>query len=75
MSLLLNEVTEVTEDNEKMDLLNAIFASVFTVETASQKSQILKVRGWGKEDLPFLKEGLVRDGLCKLGELHSIHWT
>lgn len=37
MSLLLNEVKEVTEDNEKVDLLNAIFGSVFIAETASQK--------------------------------------
>lgn len=43
--LLLNHVdVQVSEDTEKAEVLNAIFASVFTAELSPQESQISEVR-------------------------------
>ncbi|GAB0208125.1 mitochondrial enolase superfamily member 1 [Grus japonensis] len=56
---LLNEVGAlVTEDTEKVELLNAAFASAFTAKASPQETQTLEVgeKVWRKEDLPLLKE-------------------
>lgn len=45
VGLLLNEVGAlVTEDAEKVELLNIFFALIFTTETGTQESQTLEVR-------------------------------
>jgi len=66
---LLKEVgVLVKEDTEKVELLNACFASVFTAKTGPQESQSLELRekAWRKEDLPWVEEDYVRDHLSKL---------
>ncbi|GAB0208090.1 mitochondrial enolase superfamily member 1 [Grus japonensis] len=73
VGLLLNEVGAlVTEDTEKVELLNAAFASVFTAKASPQESQTLEEREkvWRKEDLPLLKEDQVREHLGKL-DIHK----
>ncbi|GAB0184165.1 mitochondrial enolase superfamily member 1 [Grus japonensis] len=56
------------EDIEKVELLNAFFASVFTAKASPQESQTLGVgeKVWRKEDFPLVKEDQVRDHLGKL---------
>jgi len=52
---LLNEVGALAmKDTEKMELLNATFASVFTTNTNPQESQSLELRAraWGRGRLP-----------------------
>jgi len=66
---LLDEVDDLKmEDTEKEELLNAFFASVFTANTASQKSQNMEVRDtvWRTKAIPLFEEDLVRDHLGKL---------
>jgi len=75
VGLLLNELCSlVTEDTEKVDLLNAFFASVFTAEADSQAFQSLEVReeAWRREDHPLLKEDRMRDHLSKLDTHRSM---
>jgi len=55
---LLNEVgVLVMEDVEKVELLSACFASVFTAMAGPQESQALGVtkEAWRKEDLPLVE--------------------
>jgi len=48
----------VTKDTEKVKLMNAAFASVFTGKAVSQEFQSLEARGkaWRMDDLPLVKE-------------------
>ncbi|PKU36690.1 rna-directed dna polymerase from mobile element jockey-like [Limosa lapponica baueri] len=66
---LLNETSAmVTEDAEKMQLLNGFFASVFTAQASPQKSQTLEVteKVWMQEDFPLVEEDQIREQLSKL---------
>lgn len=59
VGLLPNDVDAlVTENAEKVELLKAAFASVFTVEASCQEPHILEVRDevWRKENSPLVKE-------------------
>ncbi|GAB0209397.1 mitochondrial enolase superfamily member 1 [Grus japonensis] len=70
---LLNEVGAlVMEDTEKVELLNAFFASVFTAKAGPQETQTLEVGGkvWRKEDLPLVEEDQVREHLGKF-DIHK----
>jgi len=61
---LLNEVDVlVAEETERAELLNALFASVFTAKAGPQASQSLEVReeACQKEELPLIEVGHVRD--------------
>lgn len=52
------------EKKEKVELLNAFFASVFTVETSLQESWALRLREEGRKKEDFLVvENSVRDRL------------
>ncbi|PKU31816.1 rna-directed dna polymerase from mobile element jockey-like [Limosa lapponica baueri] len=69
VGLLLNEMgAMVTEDAEKAELLNAFFASVFTVQASPQEPQTLEETEtvWTKEDFPLVEEDQVRERLSKL---------
>ncbi|PKU38353.1 rna-directed dna polymerase from mobile element jockey-like [Limosa lapponica baueri] len=64
---LLNDVGAlVMEDAEKVELLNAFFASVFTAKAGPQEPQTLEVgeTAWSKEDSPLITDR-VRDHLSK----------
>lgn len=60
--MVLNEVgVLITEDTMKAEIPNVFFASAFTATAAPQKSQITKMRVWGKEDFHLVEEDLIRD--------------
>ncbi|PKU49301.1 rna-directed dna polymerase from mobile element jockey-like [Limosa lapponica baueri] len=69
----MNEVGAlVVEDTEKVELLNAFFASVFTAKAVPHESQTLETKGkvWREEDFPSVGEDWVRDHLAKL-DIHK----
>lgn len=60
--MVLNEVgVLITEDTMKAEIPNVFFASAFTATAAPQKSQITKMRVWGKEDFHLVEVDLVRN--------------
>ncbi|GAB0205781.1 mitochondrial enolase superfamily member 1 [Grus japonensis] len=70
---LLNEVGAlVMEATGKAELLNAVFASVFTTKVGPQETQTLEVgeKVWRKEDLPLVEEDGVKEYLGNL-DIHK----
>jgi len=60
---LMNEVGALlTENTERLQVLNATFASAFTTKAGPQASQCLEVRekAWRNEDLPLVEEDQFR---------------
>ncbi|PKU43644.1 rna-directed dna polymerase from mobile element jockey- hypothetical protein [Limosa lapponica baueri] len=69
VSLLLNETgAMVSEDAEKVELLNAFFASVFTAQASPWEPQNLEEseKVWTKEALPLVQEDQVKELLPEL---------
>ncbi|KAK4807239.1 hypothetical protein QYF61_024359 [Mycteria americana] len=62
-SLLNGAGALVTQDMEKAEVLNALFASVFTSKTSLQESQVPETKGkvWSKEDLALVEDDQVRE--------------
>ncbi|KAJ7412894.1 rna-directed dna polymerase from mobile element jockey-like [Pitangus sulphuratus] len=71
----LNEMGDLaTWSMEKVEVLNAFFASVFTSNTSLQESQDLKTRrkDWIKEQVPLVKEDQIMEYLNKLDMYESM---
>lgn len=64
--VLTNKEGLVTEDAEKMEILNAFFASVFIAKTPAWESWTLEVseRVWGIEGFPLVREEIVQEHQC-----------
>ena len=61
---LLNELGDlVIQDVEKVEVVNASFALVFTSKTKLQESQAPEIRGrvWSKDGISLVKEDQVRE--------------
>ena len=58
---------------EKAEVLNATFASIFTSNTSLQKPQFPDTRRkvWSKEDVCLMEDALVRESLGKLDRYKS----
>ena len=52
---------------EKAELLNDFFAFISSAKTAPWGSQTLVVRVWGKEDIPLVRQDMIRDRLGNHG--------
>lgn len=64
----------MTKDIEKTDVLNAVFALVFTGKTSTAQSQALEMNGkiWSKEDLFLVEKDQIREHLNKLEKRKSV---
>lgn len=64
----------MTKDVEKTDVLNAIFALVFTGKTGTAQSEALEMNGkiWSKEDLSLVEMDQIREHLNKLEKHKSV---
>lgn len=71
--LLLNGEADFLRKNiEKVEVLNAAFASFFTGKVGHRESPGPSKEVWSKEDLPFEEEDRVKEHLNKLDTQQSV---